>query len=114
MRRAALTFGAWGLWVGAWALVLLIWGEATVPLIAFAAAAASAAVIAGYLALSPLESDPARTIGDTSFAPPLIGAGVVLTCNGLAFGLWLVLIGAELGAFGVGVLIAERRRARLR
>jgi hypothetical protein len=114
VRPAALAFGGWGLWVGTLALVLLIWGEATVPLIAFGAAAAGAAIIAGYLALSSLQADPPRTVSDASLSPPLIGAGIVLACNGLAFGLWLILIGAEVAAFGIGLLVAETRRGRAR
>jgi len=114
VRRGALMFGAWGLWVGAWALTLLIWGEATVPLIAFGGAAASSALVAGYLVIAPPRDDPPRTLSDASAAPPLIAAGIVLAANGLAFGLWLVLIGAEVAAFGVGLLVAELRRARTR
>ena len=112
MRRGALMFGAWALWVGAWALVLLIWGEAAVPLIAFGGTAAAGTLVAGYLAARPPRTDPPRTLSDTSAAPPLIGAGIVLAANGLAFGLWLILIGAEVAAFGGGLLIAELRRAR--
>jgi hypothetical protein len=114
MRRAALMFGAWGVWVGAWAATLWIWGEATVPLLAFGAAAATAALAAGYLIVAAPEPDPPRTLADTSAAPPLIGVGIVLVCNGLAFGLWLVLAGAEVAAFGLGLLIAELRRERAR
>ena len=114
MRRGALMFGAWGLWVGAWAATLLVWGETTVPLIAFGAAAATAAVTAGYLVVSQVRDDPPRTLPDASAAPALIGIGVVLAANGLAFGLWLVLIGAEVAAFGIGLLAAELRRERAR
>ena len=114
MRRAALMFGAWGLWVGAWATTLLVWGEATVPLVAFGGAAAVAAVASGYLVVRPLPDDPPRTLSDTSASPALIGLGIVLMANGLAFGLWLILIGAEVAAFGLGLLVAERRRARIR
>jgi hypothetical protein len=106
--------GAWGFWVGAWALTLLIWGESTVPLIAFGAAAATTALVAGWLLISSPRSDPPRTLHDTSLAPPSIAAGIVLAANGLAFGLWLVLIGVEVAAFGLGLLIAEGRRARAR
>jgi hypothetical protein len=112
MRRAALVFGAWGLWIGAWALTLLIWGEAAVPLIAFGGAAAATALAAGYLVVAAPPEDPPRTLTDTSAAPPLIAAGIVLAANGLAFGLWLILIGAEVAAFGGGLLIAELWRAR--
>jgi hypothetical protein len=107
-------FGAWGLWIGAWAVVLWIWGEATVPLIAFGTAAGAAALIAGLLATSSLKADPPRSVDDSSLSPPLIAGGIVLICNGLAFGLWLVLIGAEVAAFGLGLLIAELRRTRAR
>ncbi len=114
MRRGALIFGAWGVWVGTWAITLWIWGEATVPLVAFGGAAAAAALAAGFLAARPPSADPPRVLADTSAAPPLIGAGIVFAANGLAFGLWLVLIGAELAAFGLGLLIAELRRSRAR
>jgi hypothetical protein len=114
MRPAALMFGAWGLWVGAWALTLLVWGEEAVPLIAFGAAAVAAALVAGILALRPPRADPPRTLADASPAPPTIAAGIVLLANGFAFGLWLVLVGAEVIAFGIGLLIAEVRGARAR
>ena len=114
MRRGALMFGAWGLWMGAWCLTLVVWGEAAVPLIAFGGAAAAAALVAGYLVVAAPRSDPPRTLSDTSSAPPLIAAGIVLAANGLAFGLWLVLVGAEVAAFGAGLLVAELRRARQR
>jgi hypothetical protein len=58
--------------------------------------------------------DPPRTLTESSPGPPVTAAGVVLAANGLAFGLWLVLIGAELMAFGIGLAIAESRRARAR
>ena len=112
MRRGALMFGAWGLWVGAWVITLAVWGEALVPLLAFGAAAAGAALAAGYLVLAGGPGDPARTLSESSAGPPVTAAGVVLAANGLAFGLWLVLIGAELVAFGLGLVIAESRRAR--
>jgi hypothetical protein len=112
VRRGALMFGAWALWVGALALTLGVWGEAEVPLILFGGAAAAAALAAGYLLVRPPGTDPPRTLADTSAAPPLIAAGIVFAANGLAFGLWLVLIGAELAAFGLGLLVAELRRSR--
>src|SRR5436189_4627115 len=107
-----MMFGAWSLWVGAWALTLLVWGEATVPLVAFGGAVSVAALAALYLVLRPPRADPPRSLTDVSLAPPLIAVGIVLAANGLAFGLWLVLIGAELGALGLGLLLAELRRAR--
>jgi hypothetical protein len=112
VRRGALMFGLWGLWVAALAVTLGVWGEAKVPLIIFGGAAAAAALAAGYLVVRPPREDPPRSLADASAAPPLIAAGLVLAANGLAFGLWLVLIGAELAAFGVGLLVAELRRSR--
>jgi hypothetical protein len=114
LRRGALMFGAWGLWVGAWAATLAIWGEAVVPLLAFGGAAAAAALAAGYLVITSPRADRPRTLAESSAAPPVMAAGVVLAANGAAFGLWLVLIGAELVAFGAGLAIAEWRRARTR
>jgi hypothetical protein len=95
-------------------VTLAIWGEALVPLLAFGGAAAAAALAAGYLVVTSPPADPPRTLAEASTAPPVIAAGIVLAANGLAFGLWLILIGAELAAFGVGLAIAERRRARAR
>ena len=107
-------FCAWGLWLGVLATALAVWGEATVPVLVFGGAAAAAALWAGYMVVAPRPSDQPRTLGEASAAPPVIAAGVVLAANGLAFGLWLVLIGAELIAFGAGLAIAERRRERTR
>jgi len=105
---------AWGLWIGAWATTLAIWGEALVPAVTFGSAAAVTALWAGYLVVAPRPTDPPRRLTDGSAAPPLIAAGFLLAANGLAFGLWLVLIGAEVTAFGLGLLLAEWRASRAR
>jgi hypothetical protein len=107
-------YGAWGLWLGVLATVLAVWGDALVAVLVFGGAAAVAALSAGYMVVADRAGDPPRMLREASTAPPVLAAGVVLAANGLAFGLWLILIGAELIAFGVGLAIAERRRARAR
>lgn len=107
-------YGAWGLWLGVLATVLAVWGDALVAVLVFGGAAAVAALSAGYMVVSDRPGDPPRMLGEASAAPPVLAAGVVLAANGLAFGLWLILIGAELIAFGTGLALAERRRARAR
>jgi hypothetical protein len=111
MRRAAAMLVAWGLWIGVWATTLAIWGEIPAATVAFGAAAASTALWAGYLVVAPRPLDPPRRLSETSAVPPLLAIGLLLVANGLAFGLWLILIGAEIMAFGAGIAIAERRRA---
>ncbi len=53
-----------------------------------------------------------RTLVDTSAAPPLLAIGLTLAVNGIAFGLWLVLVGLEFLALGAFLLIRDRRTAQ--
>lgn len=100
----------WGSWIGLLAVGILIWsGDELSPALLGGAAVATLA-IAGIRALPG--RDPAeRLLIDTSAAPPLLAVGVTLALNGIAFGLWLALVGAEFAAFGAALLVRDRRAA---
>ena len=101
----------WGAWTAILATGILIWSgdELSSALLGGAAVAALAfAAIRALLHRDPVE----RLLADSSAAPPLFAIGLTLVLNGVAFGLWLVLVGAEFLAFGAAFLIRERRALR--
>jgi hypothetical protein len=101
---------AWALWVGVLATVLAIWSGDEVSYALLGGAALFALTVMGGFALSQSPRTE-RAVNETSAAPLLLAAGVTLVINGIAFGLWLGLIGAELLAFGLFLLLRDRRRA---
>ena len=105
--RDWLVPAAWGGWVATLALGMLIWsGEAVAALLGGAALAALTIGLGQAIFNSGAQE---RSLTRTSAAPPLIAAGLTVAANGVAFGLWLLLIGAELVAFGTFLLIRDRR-----
>ncbi len=71
----------------------------------------SPAWLAGLELVLPAPADD-RLVTDRSAVPLLAAAGLTLALNGVAFGLWLLLIGAELLAFAFGVAFASDASAR--
>jgi hypothetical protein len=106
-RRDWLMPVAWGSWVVTLAMLMLIWsGDAVAALLGGAGLAALTIGLARAIFSSEAQE---RSLTRTSAAPPLIAAGMTVAVNGVAFGPWLLLIGAELAAFGAYVLIRDRR-----
>lgn len=108
MRRGQLLIAAWAIWLGVLAAVLAVWSDDPLPPALLGAAALGAALAAGIRAVVPSGGDE-RTIAESSSVPVLLAAGITLALNGLAFGLWLLLVGGELIAFACGMLVHERR-----
>jgi hypothetical protein len=125
MRRSALVFVAWGLWLGAWTSVQLVFahsvfGERTIQwvMLGGASAGAIAVGVAVWQLGRARDTRPprARLITDESAATATFAVGVALALLGASFGLFLLLIGCAIAALGLGGLlregIARRRCAR--
>lgn len=115
MSRAALWLGGVGLVLAALAVAGWIWSRSILPPAVFtgqAFACLAAAVILGRRA--PSERD--RFLPDLSYGTVALALGAAMMLNGVAFGLWLVLIGAGVAGLGLawllGELLAARRVAR--
>jgi hypothetical protein len=116
MRRGAIVFAAWGLWLGLWTAVQLLFlhtsfPERTVQWVMLGGASAGA--IATGAALWQLgrvrpESPTERLIADESAATATFAVGVGLALVGASFGLFLILIGGGLAALGLGGLLREQ------
>jgi hypothetical protein len=60
------------------------------------------------VALTALAREPGeRLLPNSSLATVLIAIGLAMILNGLAFGLWLILIGAEVTLLGLAALVGE-------
>jgi hypothetical protein len=108
--RSWLVPVAWALWVGVLATVLAVWSGDQVATALLGGAALFTLGGAGAYAYRQSGARE-RVMAETSAAPLLLAAGITLAANGIAFGPWLGLIGAEFAAFGVALLIRDRRRA---
>jgi hypothetical protein len=115
MTIPAAAILAWGLLLGALAVVLWLWTPDRLPPSLISGAAFAALLLAAYLQLRKPREPPVRMVTDISVGPVLLGLGVAAMLNGIAFGLWLVLAGAGLSGLGAIVLAGELlavRRAR--
>jgi hypothetical protein len=123
VKRAAVVLLAWGAWLGAWTAVQSLFIHATFPertiqwvmLGGAAAATLAAGVIVWRLDHRLDAGEPAsRLLTDQSVASATLVVGLAVALVGASFGLWLILIGAGVAAFGLGGLVREqlaRRRA---
>jgi hypothetical protein len=101
---------AWSAWTGVLAVGVLVWsGDGLAP--ALLGGVALGALLLAGLRASIGEGPEERTLVDTSAAPPSLAIGLTLVANGIAFGLWLVLVGLELIALGGFLLLRDRRAA---
>ena len=112
MKRAAIVLLCWGVWLGVLTGVQAAF-EPKLIQFAMPAIAAAACILAG-LALWTLEAyrgheEHVRLIADSSLATVALVLGVALALLGAGFGLWLILIGAAIGALGLGGLVREQR-----
>lgn len=119
MRRAAILPVCWGAFLAALTALLTPFKPRTiVPEMLGAAAAGSLIVGLCVWVLDRrrgrLATAERRVLSDGSVATVTLVAGLALALIGAGFGLWLILIGAIVAAFGVGGLAREqmaRRRA---
>lgn len=116
MRIAAAWMAGLAAWMGTLALVLWLWTSDELPPALLTGGAVALALIALYAALVS-ELPAQRRLPESSLATVAIVFGLAMMVNGLAFGLFLILIGAEVAALGIAGLVIEHledRRARRR
>jgi hypothetical protein len=107
-ERVWLVPVCWALWVALLATVVAVWsGDQVATALLGGGALVALAGAGGYAYRQPDVAE--RVVSETSAAPLLLAAGLTLAVNGVAFGLWLGLAGAELIAFGLALLIRDRR-----
>jgi hypothetical protein len=116
VRIAALWIGALALWIGTLSLVLWLWTSDDLAPALLAGAAVALALIAAFAATRPDEAPATRRVPVSSLPTVVLVFGLAMALNGLAFGLFLILIGAEVAALGlaglIAQLVAERRATR--
>jgi hypothetical protein len=114
MRIAAGWVGGLGLWMGALSLLLWLWTTDDLAPALLTGGAVALVLIALY-ALVVSEPPTQRRVAESSLPTVVIVFGLTMMANGLAFGLFLILIGAEVVALGVAGLVLQQlaeRRAR--
>ena len=126
MKRAAVVLLAWGTWLGAWTAVQLAFlhvrfPERTIQWVMLGGASVAALATGGViwrLDRRRGSDDPTRLLADDSVASATLAVGLAVALVGASFGLWLILIGAGIAAFGLGGVmreqLARRRTARRR
>jgi hypothetical protein len=116
MKRTAIVFAAWGLWLGVWTAVQLVFLHATFPerMIqwvmlggASAAAIATGAAIWQFGRTRRMPPTP-QLITDESAATATLAVGVAMALLGASFGLFLLLIGGGIAVLGLAGLLRER------
>jgi hypothetical protein len=107
VRIAALWIGALGLWMGVLSLVLWLWTSDDLPPALLTGAAVALALIAVFAATRPDEGQRTRRVAMSSLPTVVLVIGLAMALNGLAFGLFLILIGSEVAALGLAGLIAQ-------
>ncbi len=112
MIRPATVLAFWGALLAVLGLVLALFSP---PQYAWALLAGAAVALAplGALMLVPGRGrEGRRALPDTSLPTVAIAAGIALLVLGLAAGIWLVGIGAEVLALGLFGLVMELRAQR--
>jgi hypothetical protein len=107
MRIAAMWMGGLSLWMGALSLVLWLWTSDDLPPALLTGAAVALALIALYAAIVTEEATGPRRLATSSLPTVVLVLGLAMMLNGLTFGLFLILIGAEVAALGVAGLVAQ-------
>jgi hypothetical protein len=114
MRIGPAWMGGLALWMGTLSLVLWLWGGDELAPALLTGAAVALALIAAYAATVDEQPAGPRRIASSSLPTVAIVFGVAMIVNGFSFGLFLILIGAEVVALGVAGLLAQhiaQRRA---
>ena len=107
MRIAAMWMGGLSLWMGALSLVLWLWTSDDLPPALLTGAAVALALIALYAAIVAEEVTGPRRLATSSLPTVVLVLGLAMMLNGLTFGLFLILIGAEVAALGIAGLVAQ-------
>jgi hypothetical protein len=116
MRIAALWMGGLALWMGTLSVVLWLWTSDDLPPALLTGAAVGLALIALYAGTVAEVPERPRRLATSSLPTVVLVIGLAMILNGFTFGLFLILIGAEVAALGlVGLIaqyVAERRATR--
>jgi hypothetical protein len=108
--------GGLALWMGTLSLLLWLWTSDDLPPALLTGAAVALALLAAFAATRREETAGTRRVPLSSLPTVVLVFGLAMALNGLAFGLFLILIGAEVAALGLAGLIAqhvaERRATR--
>ncbi len=115
MIRPSVWLSGVGTGLAAVAVVGWIWSESVLPPAVFTGQAVACFAAAGILEMRRAR-EGSRILPDLSYSIIAVAIGAAMMLNGVAFGLWLVLIGAGIVVFGLGGLVrellAERRALR--
>jgi len=113
---SAVPLAVYALLIGITSAVLWVWTPYTLPPALLSGGALLFAVLALVVALrgqGEAHADEAeRTVPDLSFATVGVALGIINILVGLYLGLYLILIGAGILAFGLGGWIREARAQR--
>ena len=120
MRFSAVPIAVYALLIGITSAVLWVWTPYTLPPALLSGGAVLFAVVAIVAALRGRRMDARgtrpegedRSVPDLSFATVGVALGIINVVVGLYLGLYLILIGAGILAFGLGGLIREGRAQR--
>jgi hypothetical protein len=93
------------------AVIGWIWSDDVLPPAVFTGQGVACLLGALVLELRRTRERP-RVLPDLSYPTIAVAVGAAMMLNGVAFGLWLVLIGAGLTAAGLGGLAREYLAAR--
>jgi hypothetical protein len=108
VRIAALWMGGLAVWMGTLSLVLWLWTNDDLAPALLTGAAVALAVLAAFAATAQEHAPGTRRVPVSSLPTVVLVFGLAMALNGLAFGLFLILIGAELAALGLVGLIAQQ------
>ena len=117
MRVGGLWMGGLAIWMGLLSLLLWLWIDEELAPALLTGAAVALGLIALYAAVRSEGPPESRRLAESSLPTVVIAVGVAMAVNGFAFGLFLILIGAEVAALGIAGLVIEHledRRARRR
>jgi predicted tellurium resistance membrane protein TerC len=107
MRIAALWMGGLALWMGTLSLVLWLWTSDDLPPALLTGAAVALALIALYAGTVAEVAERPRRLATSSLPTVVLVIGLAMILNGFTFGLFLILIGAEVAALGFAGLVAQ-------
>jgi hypothetical protein len=107
MRIAAIWIGALALWIGTLSLLLWLWTGAELAPALLTGAAVALAAVAAFVAILPEQAAGPRTLAESSLPTVVVVIGLAMMVNGLTFGLFLILIGAEVAALGLAGLARQ-------
>ena len=111
MRIEAVWMGALALWIGTLSLVLWLWTSDDLAPALLTGTAVALALFALYAATAG-EAPGTRRLAESSLPTVVLVFGLAMALNGLAFGLFLILIGAEVAALGLAGLVLQLRAER--